>query len=227
MPKYVRNCGVAKVGRGIPLRGRNLFRYGTTVQEDNILNCDERLERFVTVVKMAADNSIPTSSGNVGRVRVPWWTDECARVNSDRKHALRQYKRSGLLVHKISYNKWRSRARYVKNEARRSSWKNYVSGLNINTPMSKVWSRIRKMSGKYSAHQAPCLSYNNDVTSNPLLIAEMFADHFENVSSNNSYSANFLRVKQNKELVMLDFSSNEEEIYNGRITERELNGALR
>ena len=126
----------------------NLFRYGTTIQENNIFNCDERLERFITVVKMAADNSIPKSSGNVGRVLVPWWTDECARVNSDRKHALRQYQRSGLLVHKISYIRWRSKARYVKNGARRSSFKNYVSGLNINTPMSKVWSRIRKMSGK-------------------------------------------------------------------------------
>ena len=58
------------------------------------------------------------------------------------------------------------------------------------------------------------------------MIALVVADHFENVSLNNSYSADFFRITQNKELVRLDFSSNEEEIYNDKITEKEVNGAL-
>ena len=35
----------------------------------------------------------------------------------------------------------------------------------------------------------------------------------------------FFRIKLNKELVLLDFSSKEEEIYNDKITQKKLNGA--
>ena len=73
--------------------------------------------------------------------------------------------------------------------------------------MSKVWSRMPKITGRYSRQDPPRISLNNDTTSDPHIVAELFSQHFEYVSSShNYYSLEFLRIRPTLQAVRLNFT---------------------
>lgn len=204
-----------------------LFTQETATDNTNEdFSCQDNLEIFNTLIINAAINNIPMSSGKSTRIRVPWWTDDCTRVNRERKRALRRYQQTGLIADKITYNRMRAIAQFTKNNARSNSWKQYISSLNSTTPMTKIWARIRKMSGKYKQYQSPCIMHNNTLVTEEGEVANILAQHYESVSSHNSYSAEFLQIKRNQEADQLDFSSREEYDYNSPITIKEIKGVL-
>jgi len=204
------------------------FRNGTAVDElHQYEDSADMLNTLMDTITSAADENIPKSSGLRQKVRVPWWTDECSRVDTERKRAMRRYQRSGLVVDKISYNRWRARARYTKQQAKKQSWQAYVSTLNADTPMTKIWQRIRKMTGKYSQHPAPCLTDGQDVTSDPVRVALLLSQHFQSVSASDGYSPAFATVKGRAESMRLDFTARIQYSYNDPVTETEMIGALR
>jgi len=149
----------------------------------------------------AATASIPKSTGRPRPNRVPWWNVACATSNRERKTALRRYQRTGSVTDKISYNRARARAKYIKKEARKNSWKSYVDSINAETPMSKIWSRIRKIRGIYKPINSPILKQQGQLKSDPLQVAEILAEHYESVSSSHRYSDNFKRIQLRKESV--------------------------
>jgi hypothetical protein len=124
------------------------FEALTRMEEpEDDLPVDEMAENFTNALRVAASIAVPRSKGGTTLHRVPWWDDECARANLDRKRALRRFQRSGNMADKIAYQRSRAIAQFVKNTARKKSWQRYISSLNANTPMSKIWQRVRKMAG--------------------------------------------------------------------------------
>ena len=91
--------------------------------------------------------------------------------------------------------------------------------------MSKIWKRIRKIRGKYSNYTAPCLIKDNQPITSESEVAEIMACHYERISSNESYSAKFQRIRQKKERY-LQFDSVSEEDYNSPISILELTRTL-
>ena len=59
------------------------------------------------------------------------------------------------------------------------------------------------------------------------ILLQKFSQHFEQVSSNDSYPPEFSRIKPTLEAVHLDFAPTEDLYYNSPITIRELDGALK
>jgi hypothetical protein len=126
--------------------------------DETALDFDEEMTHDMTVddlvdvlndtIMSAANRSIPMSSDRIMPRRVSWWTPECTVVNVERKRTLRRYQRSRCVADKISYSRSRGAARFSKNNIRRGSWRSFVSTINIDTPMSKIWSRYGKMCGK-------------------------------------------------------------------------------
>lgn len=66
-----------------------------------------------------------------------------------------------------------------------------------------------------------------DLITDPEQVANILASHFESVSSNNSYSQQFLLIKQTSELNELNFSTKTDLMYNSPITLREVKGVLK
>jgi hypothetical protein len=91
---------------------------------------DEMAENLTNPLRVAASIAIPRSKGGTILHRVPWWNDDCARANLDRKRALRRFQRSGNLADKIAYQRSRAVAQYVKNTALKKSWQRCISFLN-------------------------------------------------------------------------------------------------
>ena len=77
------------------------------------LPVDQMTEKFARTLKVAASIAIPRSRGGPVRHRVPWWDDDCARANLDRKRALRRFQRSGNVADKIAYRRARALAQHV------------------------------------------------------------------------------------------------------------------
>jgi hypothetical protein len=55
--------------------------------------------------------------------------------------------------------------------SKRSSWKTFVSRLNSQTPMKKIWSMVRRISGKPSTMTFSHLKVNNHNIEQPIEIA--------------------------------------------------------
>lgn len=186
----------------------------------------EHLEQLCSLISGAADAAIPKSSGRPIRHRVPWWTEAIGAANLVRKRALRRFQHTSALADRISYNRCTAIAKNLKFNAKRHSWQTFVSSINVHTPMSKIWSNIRKISGKYQIQPPPTLHTPAGLTSDPAEVAELLAQHYQRTSSSTNYSDLFLPIKAHAEQTTLDFSTEDALHYNAPITIRELRGAL-
>ena len=93
---------------------------------------------------------IPKTSTNPKHPSKPWFTDECDKAIGDRKKAHRQFNKRPTSDNLENFRIFRAKARRTCKQARRTSWRNFVSGLKSNKPMNKVWNFIQKIKGKNS-----------------------------------------------------------------------------
>ena len=169
----------------------------------------------------AALDSMPMSLVRVIPRRVPEWTQEIILANNERKRALRQYQRTRLVADKITCNRARTRAILIKNRAQKESWKSLVSTLTEDTLMTKAWSRVR-MTATCKQMVSLCLKYNNKVITDKTKVANILANHYENIIKVATYSPSFQQQNQQLELQHLDFSAHQRYPYNDPITKVEI-----
>ena len=188
------------------------------------LSLQDRYENWERHVIGAADQHIPKTNPLVKRP-VPWWTPECDRLRRERKSALRRFKRTGLMVDRILYKRARAKAQYFMTKIKKESWRKYISTITVDTPMSKVWQRVRKLSRKYTVTHPPCLKVGMGTVSDPREVCEVMALYYARISSNESYSEDFNRERPNLERE-LNFESYLTEDYNSPIQMKEVKMVL-
>ena len=191
---------------------------------------DEEVENITSYLLNAAKESIPISSGmKNNKTPIPWWNEECKKVSLEKKRAERALKRNENIPNKIAYRRCVAVCRKTYKEAKTSSWKEYVSTINVNTTLAKVWKRINKIRGKFTPHPPPLLKDPaGNLTDDPLQTSEMFAETFSDVSNEESYSLNFYRRKKLAESHKIEFDqdSTSDLYYNHPFTMQELVNAL-
>ena len=188
---------------------------------------EQQVSHFMRALAIATSVAIPHSKGTARKNCVPWWNDACSRAALARKQALRRYQRTRAVADKISYNRAKALATYTQNQARKVSWRKYVSALTLDTPMTKIWKRIAKMNGKYDGPSKSHLMCNGVEVTDEMGIATALADSFQHISSGVLAPPTFLATKQRKEREPLHLNQDEEEMpYNEPITLIELHSAL-
>ena len=98
---------------------------------------------------------------------------------------------TGDLDDRKQYFHLRGRAQYTIKSAQKNYWRDYCSTLDHSSKLSKVWSTVKSMSGVRSRPTIPALSENNiryDTNSDK---AEMFAQKFAAVSSDENLTDEF------------------------------------
>ena len=207
----------------------NTFQQNTVIADYETLidhnTIDELIEFYNDHIINAAKISIPKSSNKTYPKTVPWWTPECTNANRERKIALRRYQRSKLIADKIAYCRARAIAKKTKNESKKLSWQKYITSININTPMSKIWKKIRKIRGTYQNTKPPYLIKNNQIITDSSEVAEMMASHYETISSNRNYNQQFRRLQQTQEHP-INFNTLQDLQYNSPLTIIELKRML-
>ena len=197
------------------------FRQNTIIENYELLTnnntIDELIEIYNDHIISAANLSIPKSSGKIYPKTVPWWTPECTNANRERKIALRRYQRTKLIADKIAYRRARAIAKRTQNDSKKLSWQKYISSININTPMSKIWKKVQKIRGTYQNTKPPYLIKNNQIITDSETVAELMATHYETISSNRNYSQQFRRLQQTQEHI-INFNTQQDLQYNSPLT---------
>ena len=132
-------------------------------------------EDFTEVLLDSADECIPKTSSQPRRTPVPWWTKECGDAIRARERAYKMFDRNSTIENLITFRKARAFARRTLKEAKAVSWRKYVSSLNLFTPITQVWTRLKRISGRFSSSPLPVLRVNNRDISHPFNVAEELA----------------------------------------------------
>ena len=193
---------------------------------DHSLDIDTLNENFNSLIMNAATQAIPRKSFT-GRYPIPWWNAECSRTQTERKAAKRRYKRTGNTQDKIALNRASAIARRQQRKSRKECWQNYISSINSDTPINKIFKNAQKVAGKYNGHRAIALEDNGSMVTDHVEVANLLGSHFSNISSNSNYDENFNRLRLIAENTPINFISNNQEEHNTRITMTELECSLK
>ena len=178
-------------------------------------------EDFTSIILDSADQSIPKTSDQPRR-SVPWWTKECRDAIRARERAFRRFDRNSTTENAIAFRKARAFARRTIKEAKAVSWHNYVSSLNRFTPTTQVWTRLQRISGRFSSSPLPVLRVNNRDISHPSNVAEEIARSL----SERCQDRQSTRRPVQGDPGAVDFTTTESLVYNEPFTMRELTAAI-
>lgn len=193
---------------------------------DELPSCDEATQYFTDVLHAAAIRSIPRTSGRFRKRPVPWWNAACAVAVREKRAAFSRLQRHrGDQQCLDAFRRARARTRRTLKTAQRDSWKEYVSSITARTPLTEVFNRVRKISGKFSPPPPPVLLHGGSTVADPQLLAGLFAEHFSGVSRRDPDSPGALH-RRTLECRGVSFPPGDGEQYNVPFSPSELRAAL-
>lgn len=187
---------------------------------------DEALSYFTALIIEAADRAIPKTADVIRTRPVPWWNRALRDAHAAKKKATRRYRRTQLVTDKIALQRARAQFRYLQRTARTTSWQSYVSSINTDTPINKVWQRVKKIQGRYVGMHRPVLQGTAGLVTDPKEVANIFGEALSNISRG-PQSPTFLRYKRNMEASPVNFPDDDGSDYNIFFTQAEMTAALR
>lgn len=182
------------------------------------------LESFYDALNTLGNSHIPKYCKQQ-RYAKPWWNRETRRAFYNRERLYRIWKESGHQDDKLLWQEARREAKLCFEAAKDLSWQDYTSKLTIHTRSSEVWEMMRKIRGR-PAMSINILESGPRVVSNVDDIAEVLADSFAAVSSNENYPPDFRAHKEITETIPLPLNSTNDEPYNLPFTLVELENAI-
>ncbi|XP_072395068.1 uncharacterized protein [Diabrotica undecimpunctata] len=120
----------------------------------------------------------------------------------------------------------KARAQLTVKTAKQFSWNKYVSEINSNTPLSDVWNKVRKISGLHTSYNFTGLKENNNFITSSSDIANIFGRIYQGHSSNQQYTANFLKAKEFAEQNPIYLFEAQNNSLNHPITFQEINSSI-
>ena len=231
-PVWIRHHGEVVLGsrpKRWNLRKANWDEYQSSLEELILARAGASAmsaEDFTSLLLSSADGCIPKTSGQPRRTPVPWWTKECGEAIRARKRALRKFDRRSTTENLIAFRKARAFARRTIQEAKVVSWRNYVTSLNRFTPMTDVWRRIKRISGRHDSLPLPVLRVNNSDITHPSDVAEAMGRALSDRCRVGQNDPQPVRRSARREPETVDFSSAEQLEYNEPFTMAELKSAI-
>ena len=191
--------------------------------------CDTlfNMSDFTQILQAIAEETIPKSKNKPTRIFYPWFNEQCKEAIKHRKKALLHFKRNPIGQNLYLFKIAAAKARRTIRQAKRDSWREYVSKLNNRTPIGQTWNIVRKISGKYKTTPLKYLNAkNNSQATTPFDIANTLGESFQENSSSQHYSPTFQKYKTKTERHKINFKSSNSEDYNKNFTIKELNSAI-
>ena len=227
------DLNIAPVTQKVKLRKRYLtknvnweaWRSGLPKLEwSNNLSMNNAIELFMENVK-SSSHTIKESSGMYNpKYSKDWWNEECAKLVALRRRAKNRFSRypteHNLRILREAENKAKDKIK----ESKDNSWKTYATSINFSTNTTEVWNKIKRLQNKYKPPTNVVINNNNQLITDPLMKAEIFANHFEKKFNNklNNLSINNMVLTVQNSIV----KENSEE-YNKPIKMHEIEYAVK
>ena len=100
----------------------------------------------------------------------------------------------------------------------------YINGVNSEASLALVWKKVQKLSGKFVRHPVPNLKIGDQLVTDPDSVADIFGEHFANVSDPSHYPTRLQSIKDAEVLVSMESGGLED--YNCTFSLHELHSAL-
>lgn len=155
---------------------------------EEIEDVEKYNEKFCEVLYSSAEMVIGKSNGKIRKKSVPWWTELCNKAIKDRNKAFKKVKRTFIFDDLILYKKAQANVRRVIRDAKKNYWRNYCNSIGDEVDISEVWGMIRKMGGFKRNFGIPVLNNGERIAVTNADKAEMLAEVFVKVHSNNNIS---------------------------------------
>lgn len=162
------------------------------VETDDV---ESKVQSFSQLILHAARESIPKTSPKIKQFKPPWWNNEISKAIRVRKKALRKYNHFMTTDNEIAYKTAKAHARRLIRVAQRTSWQEYVSNISSNTSSKEVWSKIQKISGKFSPQFITSLKIGDELINDTQRITDELAKSISFTSSSQNYTNEFLEFK--------------------------------
>ncbi|KAG1705494.1 RNA-directed DNA polymerase from mobile element jockey [Nymphon striatum] len=227
-------------GNGPPVKGRpqrwKLHKADWTVfkqlcaEQLNISSFAEisdQYSEFITILLEVAEISIPKTSQYPKRFNKPWFNKDCKDAVRERKRLLRKFSLRPTSDNLSSYRQAAAAARRTIRQAKRESWRQYVSKLNSQSTIKSAWDRLRKIRGKGTSDGYKHLNVGGTAITSQLGIANALGQSFRRNSSSDNCTGSFRSYKNRAESHQLDFKTTNTEVYNQVFSLEELRRSLR
>jgi hypothetical protein len=195
------------------------FRALTEKEIDQDNSSVEEVTALITeTIITAAIETIPRTSGKLGRPPVPWWNNECDDAKRERVRAERAMKRNNTDHSRTRYSRARAKCKVVYDRSYKTSWRNMLSSINSRTSINSVWKKVQKLNKRYKMTPTPNLKNNCVKVTDPWEVGEVFCRY------NNQM---FHRHKTELESLRMNMEGAGNEYYNLPFQSRELTHALK
>ena len=188
-------------------------------------------EIFISELMAACESAIPkTRPMKKNKKSLPWWNEECTEAVKKKRKLSYKYKKHRTPQLLELYRQAREDSKFTQKRVRQKAWEEFISLLNYKSHSKLVWNTIRKFNSK-PFHPIEVLKQNNVRYHDNKEKAEILAQRYKNVSSNNSLDPTFRARKEHEEPrieqeVRDRARAGQHEAYNADFTYRELIRAL-
>ncbi|KAG1649840.1 RNA-directed DNA polymerase from mobile element jockey [Nymphon striatum] len=187
----------------------------------------DQYSEFITILLEVADISIPKTSQYPKRFNKPWFNKDCKDAVRERKRLLRKFSLRPTSDNLSCYRQAAAAARRTIRQAKRESWRQYVSKLNSQSSIKSAWDRLRKIRGKGTSDAYKHLNVGGTAITSQLDIANALGQSFCRNSSSDNCTGSFRSYKNRAESQQLDFKTTNTEVYNQVFSLEELRRSLR
>ena len=184
---------------------------------------------FTNAISTSAEETIETKNIKIGPPNLGknpvWWNWKCQRAKAIRRRAYRNFQRCICDRHAELYTAARKECAETIFREKKEAWREYASKCNRFTPLGEMWDQVRVLTSRRATGAFPQFCVQNTFVTDPLAVANVFADHFASISSTSIYPAGVnQRLTDGTETLV--FGSDNSEPYNAPFTLCELKLSL-
>ena len=197
------------------------------INRDKYIN-NEDMEDFSDHLLGISMNHIPEATNFPKKFSKGWFDDECKEAKKERARAGRLNQKYRDLPSSIRVKKLQAATRRLFRKKKKECFRNYVSSLRGKVKCKKIWSMIKKITGKNIPDPLKHIkNQDGNLLTNKKEIADEFGRTFEENSSSQQYSDTFKPIKEKSEETPINFNTDKKLNYNRPFKLRDLKRAIK
>jgi hypothetical protein len=160
-----------------------LWRLEVDLEQIPLPNTATHLNDIITKsLILAAKKHIPYSSKHSKPLRksTSWWSAECERTVAERRASRRNLERHPTMENLKIYKQKTNACKAIIKKHKTKSWEDFVQSIDVNTPTSALWKKIKCMKQNYVAQTYPIQNGNRPILSTTEK-AELFLAHYTDI----------------------------------------------
>ncbi|XP_049304580.1 uncharacterized protein LOC125776485 [Bactrocera dorsalis] len=161
-------------------------------------NINQDTSNIHKAIRCASNVSIPLSSTKPVKPAPLWWNNEIASLRQAKQQAWHNFNRNRFTTTLIQFKELNAQFRRKINDAKLDCFQKFTSSISASSDPEKIWADIKTLTGLPSNRQIYSLNTSHGNRLYPQDIAQEFASHFPNASSDQTFPSEFIASKRSE-----------------------------